>query len=74
MDFSEYARGRVQGPGQVLESWRVEVSGAALQAEYRDHFGNETALYLLAPGVREIDITSEGQPRDRGPGRDDRDS
>lgn len=46
--------------GQKVVSWDMDLQGAALEAEFRDHHGNHTALTSLIPGNATLSITVSG--------------
>jgi transglutaminase-like putative cysteine protease len=48
------------GKGQTVLEWQTSITGAAIQAEYDDHFQNRTHLAKVDQGVNEVQILSEG--------------
>ena len=48
------------GPGQIVHSWQLEYQGAREEAQYLDHFGNDTRLASATPGVETIVIKAIG--------------
>ncbi len=49
------------GPGQTVHSWELNYQGAREEAQYVDHFGNDTRLASAEPGVEKISIKVTGQ-------------
>lgn len=48
------------GPGQTVHSWQLEYQGAREEAQYVDHFGNDTRLASANPGVEKVVFKAVG--------------
>lgn len=48
------------GPGQTVHSWQLEYQGAREEAQYVNHFGNDTRLASAYPGVEKIVFKAVG--------------
>lgn len=47
--------------GQNVLSWSLSLEGATRQADFIDHFNNQTQLVSIDPGVTEVVLRTEGE-------------
>lgn len=47
-------------PGQVVEDWRIDVSGGQVEVSFEDEHANSVDLVSFEPGQSEIEITCSG--------------
>jgi transglutaminase-like putative cysteine protease len=47
-------------PGQEVRDWSLAIEGGRIEAEYRDHHGNDVTLLSIEPGTRELAIRGSG--------------
>jgi len=50
----------VSMPGQEVRDWSLTIEGGRIEAEYRDHHGNDVTLLAIEPGTRELAIRGRG--------------
>ena len=46
--------------GQMVRDWSLTIEGGRIEAEYRDHHGNDVTLLSIEPGTRELAIRGWG--------------
>ena len=49
------------GPSQTVHKWKVSTTGAIVEAEYDDHFGNRIMLLNVDPTSRSLEIDVQGE-------------
>lgn len=49
------------GPGQIVRHWAVNIEGAAVEANYDDHFGNRVELVEIEGQSQTVVVTASGE-------------
>lgn len=52
--------GPKESHGQIVREWRMQLSGARIEASYEDHNGNHVNLVSVEPGTAELTIACTG--------------